>query len=311
MFGTNSHAKSVLLALFVTFLWSTSWVFIKIGLEDIPALTFAGMRYVLAFLFLLPMAFRKANRAALRELTSRDWILLFVLGAIFYCGAQGAQFLGLSYLPAITTNLLLSFTTIVVALLAIFFLAEKPGILQWIGMAIYLVGVTVFFYGASLPRDEVLGLVIVLMGVLATAIGALLGRYLNRDARLPAIVITSVSMGIGSVILLGVGAAVQGIPQMSVQSWAIILWLALVNTAFAFTLWNHTLRALSAMESSIINSAMMIQIPILALLFLGEDISPKEGIGMLLAGLGILMAQIRSLDTFRQLAQNQADEPQD
>jgi drug/metabolite transporter (DMT)-like permease len=310
MFGTNSHAKSVLLALFVTFLWSTSWVFIKIGLEDIPALTFAGMRYVLAFLFLLPMAFRKTNRAALRELTSHDWIVLFVLGVIFYCGAQGAQFLGLSYLPAITTNLLLSFTSIVVALLAIFFLAEKPGLLQWIGMAIYLLGVTAFFYGASLPRDEVLGLVIVLMGVLATAIGALLGRYLNRDARLPAIVITSLSMGIGSVILLGVGAAVQGIPKMSLQSWAIILWLALVNTAFAFTLWNHTLRALSAMESSIINSAMMIQIPILALLFLGEDISLKEGIGMLLAGLGILMAQIRSLDTPRQLAQNQADEPQ-
>jgi drug/metabolite transporter (DMT)-like permease len=295
----------------VTFLWSTSWVFIKIGLEDIPALTFAGMRYMLAALFLLPMALRPANRAALRGLSSRDWALLFALGVIFYCVAQGAQFLGLSYLPAITTNLLLSFTTIVVALLAIFFLAEKPSLIQWMGMAVYVTGVILFFYGASLPHDEVLGLGIVLMGVLATAIGALLGRYLNRDARLPAIVITSVSMGIGSVILLGTGAATQGIPSMSAQSWGIILWLALVNTAFAFTLWNHTLRVLSAMESSIINSAMMIQIPILALIFLDESISLKEGIGMLLAGTGILLAQLRrrSLDMPRQLSENQADIP--
>jgi drug/metabolite transporter (DMT)-like permease len=34
----RSHLVSVLQALFVTFLWSTSWVLIKIGLEDIPPL---------------------------------------------------------------------------------------------------------------------------------------------------------------------------------------------------------------------------------------------------------------------------------
>ncbi len=50
----SPHGKAVLQALFVTFLWSTSWVFIKLGLTDIPALTFAGLRYSLAFLCLLP-----------------------------------------------------------------------------------------------------------------------------------------------------------------------------------------------------------------------------------------------------------------
>ena len=45
MFGNLSpQFKAVLQALFVTFLWSTSWVFIKFGLVDIPALTFAGLR---------------------------------------------------------------------------------------------------------------------------------------------------------------------------------------------------------------------------------------------------------------------------
>ena len=40
-------------------------------------------------------------------------------------------------------------------------------------------------------------------------------------------------------------------------------WLALVNSAFAFTLWNRTLRTLSATESSVINNTMLIQIAIL------------------------------------------------
>jgi drug/metabolite transporter (DMT)-like permease len=47
--------RAILQALFVTFLWSTSWVLVKIGLEDIPAVTFAGLRYFLA----IPLLFRK------------------------------------------------------------------------------------------------------------------------------------------------------------------------------------------------------------------------------------------------------------
>ena len=39
-------------AVIVTFLWSTSWVLIKLGLEEIPAINFAGLRYTLAFLIL-------------------------------------------------------------------------------------------------------------------------------------------------------------------------------------------------------------------------------------------------------------------
>ena len=46
------HHLPALQALFVTFLWSTSWVLIKFGLQEIPAIGFAGLRYALAFLLL-------------------------------------------------------------------------------------------------------------------------------------------------------------------------------------------------------------------------------------------------------------------
>ena len=48
----SSHRVAILQALFVTFLWSTSWVFIKFGLEEIPSLLFAGLRYFMAFTIL-------------------------------------------------------------------------------------------------------------------------------------------------------------------------------------------------------------------------------------------------------------------
>jgi drug/metabolite transporter (DMT)-like permease len=80
---------------------------------------------------------------------------------------------------------------------------------------------------------------------------------------------------------------------MTLTSWAIVLWLAVVNSALAFTLWNRTLRTLSAMESSIINNTMLFQIAALAWMFLGEELGWREVAGMVLAAAGILAVQLR------------------
>jgi drug/metabolite transporter (DMT)-like permease len=69
--------------------------------------------------------------------------------------------------------------------------------------------------------------------------------------------------------------------------------LAVVNSALAFTLWNRTLRTLSAMESSIINNTMLVQIVLLAWLFLGESLTWRQVAGMVLVAAGTLIVQIR------------------
>jgi drug/metabolite transporter (DMT)-like permease len=286
------HLGAVLQALLVTFLWSTSFVLVKIGLEDIPALTFAGLRYSLAFLCLLPFVLRSAGLISLRGLSGRRWSRLIVLGLLFYAVTQGAQFLGLAYLPALTVSLLLNFTTIVVALLGILLLAERPTALQWSGVFLNIVGIVIYFYPVAIPASQAVGLIVVAVGVLANAGSSILGRRVNRDRDISPLTVTVVSMGIGAIVLLVTGVLTQGFPRLSPIHWAIIGWLAMVNTAFAFTLWNHTLRTLSAMASSIINGTMLVQIAVLAWLFLGECLTWQEGIGMALAGLGALMVQL-------------------
>jgi drug/metabolite transporter (DMT)-like permease len=290
----SPHTRTVLQALLVTFLWSTSWVLIKIGLEEIPALPFAGLRYTLAFLFLLPFASRSGQLAALRRLRASMWLRLLLLGLLFYTVTQGAQFLSLVYLPAMTTSLLLSFTTILVALLGIGLLRERPTAMQWAGTGLYLTGVLAYFHPLALPSGEVFGLIVACVGVLANALSSILGRDVNRSAELEPMAITVVSMGTGAVVLLAGGIAVQGFPPLTLTHWAIILWMAVVNTAFAFTLWNRTLQTLSAMESSIINNTMLFQIAILAWLFLDEPLGWRQVLGMVLAALGTLLVQIRS-----------------
>lgn len=284
----SAHTRAVLQALLVTFLWSTSWVLIKIGLGDIPALTFAGLRYMLAFLFLLPYV-----RGSLRSVPRSLWGKLILLGLVFYTVTQGAQFLALSYLPAVTVSLLLSFSVVAAMLIGVVTIGERPTRRQVTGILLYLLGVFAYFYPAEFPEGQVVGLVIAGIAVLANALSSVMGREINRRGEVTPAVVTSVSMGVGAVTLLAGGAAVQGVPALSATNWLIILWLAAVNTAFAFTLWNHTLRTLSALESSVINNTMLIQIALLAWLFLGETISLQQGVGMVVAAAGILIVQLR------------------
>ncbi len=291
----SPHLQAVLLALLVTLLWSSSWVLIKIGLADIPALPFAGLRYTLAFLCLLPFALRPGERASLRGLGAGTWARLVALGLLFYSVTQGAQFLSLFYLPAVTTSLLLSSTPILVALLGIMLLGERPTGVQWSGTALFLFGVVVFLYPVSLPNQEKLGLVVALVGVVSNALSAILGRDVNRRGDLSAMTVTVVSMGFGALVLLVIGILAQGWPRLTLTHWAIIVWLAAVNSALAFTLWNHSLRTLRAMESSIINNTMLFQIALLASLFLDEPLGWRQGAGLALAVVGTLLVQLRRL----------------
>jgi len=290
---SHSNIKAIFLALLVTFLWSTSFVIIKIGLSEIPPLTFAGLRYTIAFICLLPLAFTKKNSEQIKILNKRDWLKLSLLGIFFYAFTQGTQFLGLSLLPAVTVSLWLNFTPLIVVVMAIFLIKEFPTTLQWIGVLLFIAGIFTYFFPINLIENQVTGLIVMTVGVLANSASAVLGRNINRDTKINPIVVTIISMGVGSIILLISGIVIQGLPSISFQNILYLLWLAVVNTALAFTIWNFTLRTLSAMESSIINGTMLIQIALLAWLFLGEEISIKEGLGMLIAASGALLVQLR------------------
>ncbi|MFN2211856.1 MAG: DMT family transporter [Anaerolineales bacterium] len=296
-----ARVTTVLLALFVVFLWATSWVLIKMGLQEIPALTFAGLRYGLAFLFLLPFAMRIQRRPSAVRLTRQMWGQLIILGLLLYALTQGAVFLALAYLPAVTTNLLWSFSTVVVALFGVVWLAEHPTRFQWSGIVLATLGALIYFYPVSLPQGYQVGLAVSVIGVLANAGSVIFGRKINRARELHPLLVTAASMGIGALVLLTAGIAMQGLPSIGLTGWVIIAWLALVNTAVAFTLWNYTLQTLSATESSIINGTMLIWIPILAVVFLDEQVTGKELLGLIAAGIGTLIVQLRSPATLQRI----------
>ncbi len=287
------HFLAVLQALLVTFLWSTSFIIIKWGLAEIPPITFAGLRYILAFLCFIPFILKKKYMAEIRKLNANQWRKLILLGFVFYTFTQGTQFLGLSLLPAVSVSLMLNFTPLIVAILGLTLLNEKPNLIQWSGAILFIIGIIYYFYPISFSGSQGIGLVVMTVGVLANSGSSILGRDINRNKDISPVVVTFISMGVGAILLLIIGVAIKGVPSISPLNWIFLLWLAVINTAFAFTLWNHTLRTLAAMESSIINGTMLIQIALLAWFFIDEKITFQEGIGMAIAATGAVLVQLK------------------
>jgi drug/metabolite transporter (DMT)-like permease len=285
--------KAIALALMVTFLWATSWVLVKQGLDDLPPLTFAGLRYFLAFLILLPFAIRRKNINEIKTLSSLEWRYLVLLGLVYYTINQGAIFAAMALLPAMAVSMILSFTSMVTAGIAIRTLGEKASWIQRVGILLNLSGAYLYFYPVNFPRSQWLGILLAFIGMLANSVSTVLGRKVNRSGKVSSIVITTISMGIGAIALLAAGLFTEKFPVLTTKDLLLLGILAVVNTALAFTLWNKALQRLEAIEASVINNLVAFQIAVLAWVFLGENLSGLDIIGIILAVFGAILVQMR------------------
>ena len=109
-------------------------------------------------------------------------------------------------------------------------------------------------------ENQSVGLLIILIGILANAGSSIIGRDINKRREISQLVVTFISMGTGAIILISIGISMNGVPVM---------------------------------ESSIINGTMLIQIALLAAYFLGENLSFQKVIGMIIAGGGAVLVQIK------------------
>jgi drug/metabolite transporter (DMT)-like permease len=289
----TSHLRAVATALFVTVLWSSSWILIRVGLddEDLAPLTFAGLRYTSAALLLVAWTVsRPTSRQQLAAVRGPMWGRLALLGVVFVAITQGAQFVAIDSQPAATASLMLSPSAFLVAAFSARSLGERSTRRQFVGAALVAVGAGIYFAGDL--GATVVGMIASTVGLTSNVTGSLLGRSVNRTSTVSPTIVTAVSMTVGATILLVAGITIEGPPELTTRLLLIIGWLAVVNTAVAFTLWNRSLRRLAAVESAAINNTMLIQIAALAWIFLGEGPGAAGVAGILVVSLGAFLTTL-------------------
>jgi drug/metabolite transporter (DMT)-like permease len=277
-------------AYLVTFLWSSSYVLVKMGLVQLSPLTLVALRYVIASAILIPLALTRGESTLLKERS--NWLKIGFLGLTGYTVAQGLQCLGLFYLPAVSVTFILSFTPVIVLILGVAFLGEYPTPLQLVGMGLVLLGAYLFF-NTPLSAYTLLGVAITLVSGLGWAAYMVSGRLMFLKERISPLGMTAFSMGFGTAILAAAAFSLEGLSAVSLSSWGIIIWLSVSNTALAFFLWNHALQRLEAFEISVLQNTMLVQIAVLSWLFLGEELTMMKLIPMALVFVGALIVQLR------------------
>lgn len=286
----SKRSRALVEVLLVTFLWSTSYVLIKIGLKELNPIAFATYRYVLASVVLIAFMLTRRKNDVFFEY--KQLLIFLVLGFTGYFIAQGLQFLGLYYLPAITVTFILNMTPLFVLALSAFSLKEKPTFTQLIGVIITIYGVVLFFSNSPPVLNEAFGILLTVLSGMGWALYMIISRYYLRDNKVDVFALTSYSMFFGSLLLLGTTILSNNVTFPSINNWFVILWLSIINTALAFILWNRALRVLRAYEQSILQNTMLIQITLLAYIFLGEMLTIQKIMGIIIVFIGVLIVQL-------------------
>jgi len=288
IFKKPSRTVAIAEGVLATLIWASSFVFVKIGLDYMGPLTIAGLRYFLASLLLLPFVIRRENTN--RPWTSSIWLRLFLIGFSAYAIGNGAMFWGLKYLPATTASIMMSFSPLLILFAAALWLKEIPTRRQLMGVMVALAG-SVLFFSTGLRVGEPLGLGIVAVGLLGFLFFGILGREIAREQKVDTLSLTAIPLAFGGGLLLLVALPLEGLPVFSVTGLGIVLWLAVINTAIAYILYNHSLQVLTALEMNVMLNLSPLGTAALAWLLLDERLSFIQIVGMFTAIIGVVLVQ--------------------
>jgi drug/metabolite transporter (DMT)-like permease len=271
--------------------WSSTWVVIAVGLEDIEPFFGAGIRFSLAGVGLL------AGAALAGRTLRTDFALSALVGLLPFATTYGLIYWAEQYVTSGLTAVLFGVLPLYVALLAAAFLPNEPLRARLlVGVGIALVGLVVAF-SESLDigghEHTALAALAVVLSPLASAIGNI--GIKKRGATIDPLVMNGWAMLIGGVALLLVSAPTEdwGATVWSLESIGSILYLAAFGTAFTFVTLTVLLRELPTVTVSFISMIIPFGALALGALIRDEEVTVLAVAGALLVVLGIAVAQFR------------------
>ena len=284
--GCIAVNKRYMVPLLGTFLcWGSLYVVSKIALRTIPPVTVLALRYLLAIpaLFLL-LKLRKE----LRKVEKRHLLTIAAIGFTGYFASFCLQMLGISRLTGSVSSLLGAMNPIFIPVLAVIFLGESLTLAKVLCVAVSMTGVvlivgvggTVDFWGATLMLISVL-----LWSSASIIIRTLRGQYDPMQVAMMAMIAAL------PFTLCWAGVELQSNPcTFPLSSVMAVVFMALVGTATAHSLWNYSLSKMDASFCSMFYPLQPLTASVLGVLVLGEKITANFVIGGAVICCGIVAA---------------------
>jgi O-acetylserine/cysteine efflux transporter len=275
--------RHVLLALAVTAVWGTNFVVIHIGLEHLPPLLFAALRFLCAF---LPAAlfFKRPDV---------QWRNLAAYGLLVGAGQFGILFIAMSgHITPGLASLVIQTQVFFTIALAMVLSGERVRPFQTVALLITVVGLGLIVLhtdGTTTP----LGLALILLAAASWAGSNIVVRA-TPGVDMVAYVVWASLFSVPPLFALsflfeGWPAIRDGVVNADAGTWIAVLWQAVGNTLFGYAMWGWLLSRYPVATIA----PMALLVPIFGMgasaLWLGEPLQDwkLQAAGLVMAGLAL------------------------
>lgn len=273
----------VVAALFCTyFIWGSTYLAIRFGIESFPPFLMAGIRFTLAGVILYSvMRYLGAPKP-----TKQQWYGASVIGLLLPALGNGTVCYVQQTVSSSIAALAIATAPIWMAIFSSIW-GHKITTKEWVGIAVGFVGIALLNLGGSLHGDLVSASLLIFAAA-SWSFGSVWGKRLAMPQGLMA---SATQMLTGSLLLLLV-SAVQGEswPQtVSLKSWGAMLFLVVLGSLVAYSAYQYllkTVRPLVASSNTFVNPIVAFAV---GMWFANEQVSPNEYVALAVILLGVFL----------------------
>ena len=282
------------LIIFVTlsFMWSLSFIFYRVGVPEFGSLAFASLRVVFAGLVMLVFVLLSPkNRQGIRE----NWKVLALVGLFsaaipFVLFSFSARSVNAGVLAVLNASV-----PMMSGFIASTFFKDKLSRKQILGLVIGVIGVIILMseslFGGQGAES---GSGLLPMGyALLACVGYALGANITRNYlfNVSPVAITAGSLIIASVIMLPI--ALYKFPygkSISLNAWVSVICIGVFSTAIALIFMNQLIKSIGPMRATSITLVIPIFAIIFGYLLLGEALDTPAIIGSMVILFGTYLS---------------------
>ena len=292
----------ILIWLILCLIWGTTWIFIKIGLNDLPPITFAAARFILAVLILLPVIW--IYRLPWPR-SAAEWKLIGLTGFLQFSLNYSSVFWAEQYITSGLAAVLQAMITVFGLLLAWIFLpAERITKLKVFAVCLGIVGVAVIFI-EQLRVESVMafaGCVAIVAGAYAAAQASILIKARGSALHPASLVCAQMICGLPAIVIYAIAA--EGDPFTFNWTWravGCVLYLTLLGTIAAFWLYYWLLSRIESTKAMMISLVTPLIAVLIGAIFLDERLPPQTLFGgiLIVASVGLIALRRRRIEPQR------------
>ena len=289
--------RKIIVWLLLCLIWGSTWIFIKVGLADLPPISFAAARFVLSAAVVLVII--RVQQIPLPR-TRAEWRLLALTGFLQFGLNYGSVFWSEQYITSGLAAVLQATITVFGLVLAWIFLPdERVTARKLLAVAIGILGVTVIFIDQLKVENWM-----AFLGCVGIVGGSYCAAQASILVKARAASIHPASMLFGQMIcalpfIIAYSLLVEGNPlhfNWSTTAMVCVLYLSLVGTIAAFWLYYWLLKRVESTKAMMISLVTPLLAVLIGAVTVGERLPPQTLLGgsMIIASIGLIVFRRRA-----------------